>query len=407
MAGLAALFMLLLVSRNPGVLLHAEFWGDDGWNWYPDAYNHGAAALLIPANGYLNSFQRLGGLLAQMVPLRWAPTLFAVIALLVQVLPPLFIASPRMAASLPSRSLRLTLAFACLMLPNSIEAFGNLTNCQWHLAVLAFLVIVATPAAGGAWRAFDAAVLLLSGLSGPFCALLLPVALWQLWVQRDSGAWWRTAIVFACVMVQTGVFLTAPHNVRSAAPLGAGPRMLARIVALQVVLGAEFGYRTISGVPAWHAWRNNVLPLAVALGALLAAGLAWWRGPRVTRLAILFGGLMLTAALISPQISLDQPQWPLMTVPPLGNRYYLMPMLAWVAVLFTLTCDRTRALRGIGAALLLVLFGYGVPRDWRYPRMPPTDFVAQAGAFAVAPPGTVMAFPQHPPGTSPMWLRKK
>jgi disulfide bond formation protein DsbB len=213
--------------------------------------------------------------------------------------------------------------------------------------------------------------------------------------------------VFACVLVQVGVFLTAPHHVRSAAPLGAGPRMLARIVALQVVLGAELGYRTISGIPEWRTWQNNFLPLTVAFGALLTGGLAWWRGPSVTRLAIVFGALMLTAALISPQISLDQPQWPLMTRPPLGNRYYLIPMVAWIAVVFTLTCDRARALRGVGAVLLLLLFAWGVPHDWSYPRMPPTDFVARARAFATVPPGTVMAFPQHPPGTSPMWLRKK
>jgi len=45
---------VLLISRDPRVLLQAELWGDDGWSWYPDAYNHGLASLLVPVGGYLN-----------------------------------------------------------------------------------------------------------------------------------------------------------------------------------------------------------------------------------------------------------------------------------------------------------------------------------------------------------------
>jgi len=47
----ALVFALLLFCRKPGVLLHAEVWGDDGWSWYPDAYSIGWHSLLLPVGG--------------------------------------------------------------------------------------------------------------------------------------------------------------------------------------------------------------------------------------------------------------------------------------------------------------------------------------------------------------------
>jgi hypothetical protein len=117
--------------------------------------------------------------------------------------------------------------------------------------------------------------------------------------------------------------------------------------------------------------------------------------------------LLLAAALMKPQVTVTEPQWPAMTIPPLANRYFMMPMLAWMGVVFTLAADRNCVLRGTGIALLMVTLGWGIPHDWKYMDFPRTDFIARARAFAKAPPGTVMSFPQIPPGTNPMWLVKR
>jgi hypothetical protein len=198
---------VLLISRDPRVLLQAELWGDDGWSWYPDAYNHGLASLLVPVGGYLNSLQRLGGLLGQFVPLRWVPTLFAAIALAVQVMPPLFMVSSRMADVVPSAAYRLLIALVCLMLPNIIEPYANLTNSQWHLAVLAFLVLVACPPTGWASRSFDLVVLGVSGPSGPFCSMLLPLAALRFWHNRSRDDGWKLVVLLATLLLQATVYL--------------------------------------------------------------------------------------------------------------------------------------------------------------------------------------------------------
>ena len=424
---LAIGFGLLVLSRKPEVLLHAELWGDDGWSWYPDAYNLGVASLVKPVNGYLNTFQRLIGLGVQPFPLAWVPTLFAAVGLAMQLAPALFLVSGRMAAAWPRPWARFAFALIALVLPNELDLYVNLTNSQWHLALLAFLVLVSTPPASRGGKIFDALVLLLCGLSGPFCLVLAPVAAWQVVEQRSRTSIVRAAILGGTALVQLGCMIGSPHA-RSAAALGAGPRLLARIVALEILLGAELGFSTIRDIPELPHWHDNLLPLAVSAAGAALAAIALLRGSPLLRKFALFAGLVLVAALASPQVSTadpqwimkttdlqihvitnpfaNVPQWVVMTIPPMGNRYYTFPMLAWIAVLFALAADRRTVLRGAGLALLAVMLVWAVPHDWRELRFPPTDFVARARAFAVAPRNTVMQFPINPPSLTPMFLLK-
>lgn len=91
----------------------------------------------------------------------------------------------------------------------------NVTNAQVQLALLSFLVLVAAPATTLAWRSFDAAVLLLSGLSGPFCLLLVPVAVVAWWQGRTRSHAERLACVLLAAAVQG----------RVAAPAGPARRL--------------------------------------------------------------------------------------------------------------------------------------------------------------------------------------
>ena len=180
LCGIAGVFAVLLFLRHPAGILRADFWGEDGWLWYPDAYRSGASCLFVPHTGYLQTISRLVALGSQMVPLRWAPTVFAVIALFIQLLPPLLLISRRFDDVWPHLPSRLVFAAAFIGFPNSFEEFGNITNSQWYLGVLAFLIVSGAVPRTPTGRVFDAAGLILSGLSGPFCIMLAPVAGW-LW----------------------------------------------------------------------------------------------------------------------------------------------------------------------------------------------------------------------------------
>ncbi len=376
--------------------------------WYPDAYNRGWRCLLSPWTGYLQTASRLVALATLPFPLAWVPRLFAAAAILVQACVAAFMVSGRMAILCPARWIRCLFALLYVLQPNAYETYANLTNVQWHLGLLAFLVIIGAPPSRPSGWAFDVAVLVVSGLSGPLCIFIAPVAVLRALLMRDRASVARAAIVCAGAATQLWCVF-GPGAGRGAPHLGAGPVRLARIVSLQIVLALLFGRHEMSVYMEWPSWHDGVLPLCVAAAALLLTLRTVWTGPPVVRLACLFGSLVLAATLIRPTGSASESAWEILAIPDTDTRYFFLPALAWAAVLFALANDRNRVFRWIGRMMLLVLVVM-LPGDWRlpqtFPLREPTDFVQKARAFAVAAPGTVMTFPVQPFLGHPMTLRK-
>jgi hypothetical protein len=310
-----------------------------------------------------------------------------------------------MADAWPNAWARLGFALIMIGVPNSFEVFVKLTDTQWHMAVLTFLVTVSRPPETRAGRIFDRVVILIGGLSGPFCLMLLPVAAWQYWETRSRVALERIGLLLAASCAQALSLALTVHT-RSPAPLGAGLGVFARIVGLNILLAVFLGQQRLQGILISPLWQSsNAVPLLVTgAGLLLVAG-GIWVGGGLVRKAWLFAAFSFTAALIIPQVTVTGPQWQMMTNTGWGDRYYLFPMLAFIGTLFALAGARPLALRIVGGVALAVAVLVGVAGDWIYPVMPPTDFLSRARAFAKSPPGTVMRLPMHPTGTE-MWLQK-
>src|SRR6185295_7852788 len=133
--------LLIVVSRRPDALLHAQFWAEDGRLLYADAYNLDAVrTVLHPVAGYFIIFPRLVALIALALPLGAVPLMFNCIAILLQILPVQFLLSSR-CRELGSTSARCLFAFLYLALPNSQEMHANLNNSHWRLALLALLIL--------------------------------------------------------------------------------------------------------------------------------------------------------------------------------------------------------------------------------------------------------------------------
>src|SRR5579862_3203658 len=59
---------LAIVSRCPSMFKHAQFYAEDGTDWFAEAYNAGwLRSLTFPYMGYLSTVQRLGAGLAMLV----------------------------------------------------------------------------------------------------------------------------------------------------------------------------------------------------------------------------------------------------------------------------------------------------------------------------------------------------
>ncbi len=399
------LVALALYSRRPDALRYPQFFAEDGRIWFQQAYNWGwLRALTHPDGGYFQTLPRLVASLALLFPVARGPLVFNLFGLGVEAAPGLFLLSSRLRTlgSLPTRCL---LAFLYIAIPNMAEIHATIEYGQWHLAVLAFLVLVADPPLSRAGVFFDLAVLILCALTGPFCIfLLLPAGLISM-VKRQPWSYLRLCILAGGAVLQGASLLLNFHRERSHAPLGASLLEFCRIIAGQIVLPVFQGRNRL------EHWGHNLHQVALVAGvvtflAACAALFAFLRGPLPLRCFLLFAGTVLTAALVFPMGSLSGSQWQALATPESGARYWFIPELATIAVLLWMVGrPRPLLLRAI-AGVLVVTMLLAIGTHWRYWPMPNLDYPSYAARFEHLPAGSTMTIPLNPAGWS-MTLTKR
>jgi hypothetical protein len=388
-----------IAVRAPDMLLNPQFYAEGG-TWYEEAYNMGwARTLLVPAGGYyLGIFPRLLTAVSLLFPLRFAPLFTNLCGIALQALPVSILLTSRCSRWGPL-STRLLMAAVYLALPNAGEIHVNLANAQWHLCLSACLLALANPPAHWGWKVFDIGVLLLCGLTGPFCLLLLPVAAVFWWKRRQNWS----AIV-CCLLAITSALeglalLRGGWQQRIHTPLGATPLLFAKILAGQVYLGALIGQNEFAS--------RASLPAVAAVFLIGTSVLGWCllKNGWELRLFIVFSAMLLAAALRSPLAAGLQRQWEFLATST-GGRYWFFPMLAvsW-SLIWCATQSASKPCQ-IFAMMCLAAMLCGEMRDWKYPPFPDKHFLQYVNKFDAAPPGTVVTIPLCPEGCNMQLIKK-
>jgi hypothetical protein len=232
---------------------------------------------------------------------------------------------------MPSLEMRTLLAFLYVALPNSNEIDATITNAQWHLALLAFMIVIAAPPASRQGRVFDIAALLLAGLSGPYCILLTPVVALRWWQTRNRWTVAQLALDGGAAAIQATALLFRLSAGRVHTPLGANPGAFVRIVSGQIYLGATVGMSHYGPLYSSGVWRHAWIPLMIFVPGTAAVLFAAWRGPAELRLLLFFAFLVFAASLVSPDVSTTTPQWLVMSAPGAAVRYEFLPMVGFLA----------------------------------------------------------------------------
>ncbi len=386
----------IIFSRRPDALLNAQFWAEDGQIWYADAYNQGIIhSLFSPFNGYFQTTSRLTAAIAQFFPLGWAPLIFNLTAIIIKILPVHLIISSRFTYLIPNIRYRFYLAFFYLALPNSFEVHANITNAHWYLAILAYLVLLATPSMLFIWRFFDISVILLLAFSGPFSLLLIPSAT-ILWLRRRQTCSLILSCLYAGALVQSITILLTAHHARVQTPLGATPALFTKILG-QVFLGALIGQQGLQWVSV-HFWGYNLLLVFVAIAGIAAFFYSFLKAPLELRLFASFATLVFCISLTSPMASESVPQWLSLSVPGSGCRYWFIPMLGFVTLIFWLLGKKQPPLIRIAAVVTVAIMIFGIVLDWHYPAFANLEFQTYANKFITAPHGAKVKIPINPPG---------
>ena len=385
------LALLIVFSRLPGALLHPQFFAEDGWVWYQQAYNlHWLRSLGVAQAGYLQTLPRLVTGVALLFPMQWAPLIMNLAGATIQVLPVNALLSYRCAPWGPLR-LRILMAALYLAVPNAPEVHIVLTNAMWHLAILQALLAFSVPPATWRGRLSDALLFAIASISGPFTLLLLPCVIF--WYCLRRALWTRTIL---CILLP-GLALqlvSMTHAVRApGAPLGITWIRLLRIVAGNIFINSMTG--------GGGAYLSIPLLLVAAASGLAIMIWGWRCATLAFRLYVVFAVLVLMACLRDPLLPGNLAfRWEA-----LANawmiRYWLLPslMFLWSGAYCAIqgsVWKRFALVRFAGWSVVL-LSTVGIGYKWVYPAWPASHYGADVQRFKALQPGEHMLFEVYDP----------
>jgi hypothetical protein len=390
-----ALACAIVISRRVDAFTSAQFYAEDGSKWFSDAYAHGPlGALLLSYNGYFQLISRLGPVVAAPFNILYAPLIYNIIGLLVQVAPVAFLLSSRFDTVVPSLRARLAICAVYVLMP-STELNVDITTAQFHLLVLAVLVIVAPEPRRWYWTAFDVMVVVLCGLSGPFAYVLAPVAALWFIVRRRRFTLVLLTLLVAAIPIQLYAGLTSP---RPHAALGASVHNLILIISDRIILAGSFAEEGGTHVVLANTSHGALLGAVICVLALPIVVLAALRAPWELRIFGLTALGIAASGLASPLVS-GHDAWAMLIVSRAGERYFLLAQVAWVVTVVWAACRLPRTWMTQAAwAVCAVAFASGLITAWGYPPFPDYHWAQEARSITTASPGTRLQLPIPPGG---------
>lgn len=363
-----ALVSLILFVRKPDAFLNPQFWAEDGSTFFTQQVLLGVRAHFQPYAGYFNEVPRLVASLATLLPHLYAPAVYNGAALLVLAGLVWKLYSPRLALPCP-----LAFALAVVLVPHfGGEVFVSLANVQWVLALLLLAVVLQRSPETRGQALGDSALVLLTGLTGPFIFFALPLLGWKFWRHRSRLDLPVLATAVATAAVQ--IWALTHSSIEAPPPMPSAPDAWSRLLGQRLVgspfLGIGIAYRL---PPA----------LLIAAGLLALAGMVWAlrRFPDALEqagLSLLFAALILAGMFMKFASALG-----LLLPPANGARYFFIPyvVVAWCLLLVVfLSRGLDRGVpRALASAALLAMLAASLISGFQTPALEDLHWEDHAG----------------------------
>lgn len=388
--------LLIIILRRPDAIINAQFWAEDGVVWFAKAYNEGGLkSLLEPQNGYYQSISKLIAWFSLLFPLKFAPLIFNSFAIVIRALPIALLWSNRFSKIIPSNKAKLAISIIYLILPTIREVHSNITNAHWHLALYAFMIIIAPSAKATAEKIHDIIFMIIAGLSGPFSIILSPIAIIFWWFKRKnvtSFFYVLSFLIFLSATIQLLSVSLTSVSTRSQASLGASIELFIRLISGKLFGVLFLGEKFVNDIAKsfWLAFPIFIISIGIILFAV-------WKSNLELKLLILFSILLLIAALSSPMVSTTNPQWPLMANSSTGARYFFIPLVTWaITLIWFFSQLQNKKIK----LIILIITGLSlvnvIKADFKLKPLKEKEFYKHAEIFSTLPTGTKYAIPSNP-----------
>jgi hypothetical protein len=258
---------LVLFARRTDALTNPQFWAEDGTGWFMTAHNHNYSipTLITPYSGYMQIFPRAVAVFSGVAGLGRTPLIFNLSALAIQLLPIFYIWSKRFNSISPNTLFKIFLTITYLALPYTDEIHANITNSQWHLSVVGFIIIFLPRLKHKVLNYAELALLTLICLSGPFVFFLLFAYLLNKFIQKEKKKWDVVLFIFVITStIQAFVYLLTVSD-RQTEKVGYSLTQLFYVISGQVVGGGLFGHAATKTFTSslWLAYIVSILFIAI------------------------------------------------------------------------------------------------------------------------------------------------
>ncbi|ADU69860.1 hypothetical protein [Pantoea sp. At-9b] len=403
--GLMFLAFVLLVLRRPDLVVHAQPWAEDGKIWMAGIYNEGFwSSLLLPQNGYYQTISRLTYGISLLFGFSHAALVANIIAILIRCFFVGFILSSRM--NFIDMKFRVVAALYLILMPNIAEGFVNITNVHWYLSMYLLAVVMANDAESTLGKVHDFAVLIISGLSGPFVVFIAPcLLLKRIYTRGGIIAAIRQINMFdivmaTCCVIQVAAILISPDTARSSAPLGASVGVLIKIISYRIIGGTFFNNDVIAFMP-----ENNYLCLILFVLFLISLVYLLIKSGWQFKAAAIFPVLMIGFALAKPMMSITDPQWPVFFGPGNGERYFFVTNFAFFCFVLYLLSKMTRY-KNMALVVLSLVTLATVSSGFRIPKLANVGYQEDLVKFENARQGEHVTLRINPPGWTMELIKK-
>ncbi len=399
--------MALLWARAPERLLAPQFYAEDGWVFFADAFNLPTwQALTAPYNGYDHLFPRLLAELSQWLPLRVAPLAFSLSALIITAICLTWFLLPPYRVLIRHDALRLAVVLLLLTSPN-LEGVMSIAYLQWFLAIWALLVTFVWPTQHRWWSGVLTLVYIGVIFSAPIVLIFVPFWLLRSWFAPTRLLRWSagTIVVAHCLfLVRIWQQRSDPLAPLNPGELGLSLLDLGRAMLYKILAVNLLGNQVAEWLHQSAGWLGIYLVAGLIIAGLLWA-LAWSQTVRTPAQLLLTVSLLYVIFIAAPFYWLRTygHEYPFLesTGPLLRDaaRYFVLPSLALYLLMARmldanwggLRVSRWRFWFGGGLAALLVVYGLAL----RAPTLKGGDWPQDAHLIAQLQAGTP-AYRLHP-----------
>lgn len=398
------LSITVLITRRPDVFAHPQLWAEDGAVFLFQVWNGSVLdSLLSPRDGYFQTLPKLTMALASLFDLSMVASISLIIATSIRLMFIVYILSSRLSSI--DIKLRVIFAIYYLLQPNVQEGYINITNAHTYLAIYLLAIIISEEPKSKLWKAHDLIVLAISGVSGPFIALLAPsLAIKRLYQRGGIIAALKKINAFdllfsLCFAIQVFSVIFGDFT-RTRTTLGASLPLFFDIFSYKVIIGSFLDLRYADWII-----DKAVINTALTCLVIVASALMFFKEGWQVKVTILYISLSLFVSVYKPVINHHGNQWPLFFSPLVASRYFIVSgMGMFCLALYYIRSAKKNHSIAMYATCLAIFSCLCI--SYRIPRLENVGYQDDLNTFREARPGESIKIRINPPGWEMNLLKK-